>query len=250
MSRRELVYRVTVTGRAAWESEDTAVPADYRRILWLMDFHGHGGVTKDLLRHYPKEMLDDWLEELAELRLIEELEADATIPVEDNRTVVINQENFLRQGKSAGAELTRTGAYLAADRASSRRGVPKAPRETEILIVEDDPDQRALADLRLTMAGFKVRVAFSVQSFLQSMLDHGAPDLLLLDVELPDGDGFELLAKMRRHPKYASLPVVMLTAKNDPADIGRGLVLGADGYVTKPYTKNVLADLIRRVLKQ
>src|SRR5260221_20082 len=155
-----------------------------------------------------------------------------------------------RPGKSGGRGVSGPGAYLAADRARSRRGVPKAPRETEILIVEDDPDQRALADLRLTMAGFKVRVAFSVQSFLQSMLDHGAPDLLLLDVELPDGDGFELLAKMRRHPKYASLPVVMLTAKNDPADIGRGLVLGADGYVTKPYTKNVLADLIRRVLKQ
>jgi CheY-like chemotaxis protein len=246
---KALVYRVTATGRAAWESEDTAVPADYRRILWLMDFHGHGGVTKDLLRHYPKEMLDDWLEELAELRLIEELEADATIPVEDNRTLVINQENFLQQTKSAGAELTRTGAYLAADRLGARHSAPKASRETVILIVEDDADQRALADLRLTMAGFKVRVADSVRAFLQSMLDDGAPDLLVLDVELPDGDGFELLEKVRRHPSYGKLPIVMLTAKNDPADIGRGLVLGADGYVTKPYTKNVLADLIRRVLK-
>src|SRR5260221_12452913 len=145
MSRRQLVSRVSVTGGAAWKWQAPAVPADYRRILWLMDFHGHGGVTKDLLRHYPKEMLDDWLEELAELRLIEELEADATIPVEDNRTVVINQENFLRQGKSAGAELTRTGAYLPADRASSRRAVPKAPRETEILIREDDPDKQRVA---------------------------------------------------------------------------------------------------------
>ncbi len=49
---------------------------------------------------------------------------------------------------------------------------------------------------------------------------------------------------------YASLPVVMLTAKKDPADIGRGLLLGADGYVTKPYSKNILAGIVRRVLRQ
>jgi two-component system OmpR family response regulator len=66
---------------------------------------------------------------------------------------------------------------------------------------------------------------------------------------LPDGDGFEVLARMRRHPVLGSLPVVMLTARNDPADIGKGLVLGADAYITKPYTKNILADVIRRVLK-
>jgi len=84
---------------------------------------------------------------------------------------------------------------------------------------------------------------------LHSILEEGAPDLLLLDVLLPDGDGFEVLARMRRHPVLGSLPIVMLTARNDPADIGKGLVLGADAYITKPYTKNILADVIRRVLK-
>ena len=67
---KERIYRLTESGRAVWETQDAAVPADYRRILWLMDFHGHGGVTKDLLRHYPKEVLDDWLEEIEELGLI------------------------------------------------------------------------------------------------------------------------------------------------------------------------------------
>ena len=250
MSDQGRIYRVTAAGREAWEGQDAAVPADYRRILWLMDFHGHGGVTKDLLRHYPKEVLNDWLEDIAELGLIEEVDGEATVPAVDNRTLVINQEHFLREAKAAGAELTRTGAYLAADRAAGRHAAAKAPGDTVVLLVEDDPDQRALADLRLSMAGYKVRVAASVQAFLQSMLDEGAPDLLLLDVELPDGDGFEVLAKLRRHQAYASLPIVLLTAKNDPADIGKGLVLGADGYVTKPYTRNILGDIIRRVLKQ
>jgi DNA-binding response OmpR family regulator len=119
-----------------------------------------------------------------------------------------------------------------------------------ILIVEDDPDQLALADLRVSMAGYKVRVAGSVNAFLQAMLDEGAPDLLLLDVMLPDGDGFEVLARMRRHQALGSLPIVMLTAKNEAEDIGRGLLLGADGYVTKPYTKKILAEVIAQVLKR
>jgi CheY-like chemotaxis protein len=248
---REKIYRLTASGREAWETQDAAVPADYRRILWLMDFHGHGGVTKDLLRHFPKEVLDDWLEEIEELGLIEEVDgSEVTMPNLDNRTLVINQEHFRRDAKSAGESLARTGAYLATDRLSGRNLPQKAPAETVVLVVEDDPDQRALADLRVSMAGYKVRVADSVKAFLQTMLDEGAPDLLLLDVELPDGDGFEVLAKMRRHQAFGSLPIVMLTAKNDAADIGKGLVLGADGYVTKPYTKNILADVIRRVLKQ
>jgi DNA-binding response OmpR family regulator len=88
-----------------------------------------------------------------------------------------------------------------------------------------------------------------VKDFLQSLVDEGPPDLLLLDVMLPDGDGFEVLSKMRRHQTLGSLPIVMLTARTEPGDIGHGLALGADGYITKPYTKNILAEVINRVLK-
>jgi len=251
MQKGARIYKLTAAGRAAWETQDTAVPAEYRRILWLMDFHGHGGVTKDLLRHYPKELLDDWLEEIEELGLIAEASDDTVpTPAADNRTLVINQENFLREGKAAGAALARTGAFLAADRIGRIEPARKNREETVVLVVEDDPDQRALADLRVSMAGYQVRVADSVKAFLQTMLDEGPPDLLLLDVELPDGDGFEVLQKLRRHSQYSALPVVMLTAKNEPEDIGRGLVLGADGYITKPYTRNILAEVIGRVLHQ
>ena len=99
------------------------------------------------------------------------------------------------------------------------------------------------------MAGYQVRLASTVNAFLYSMLDDGAPDLLLLDVFLPDGNGFELLEKLRRHAVLGSLPIVMLTSENKPEYIGKGLLLRADGYIIKPYTKNILDDVIRRVLK-
>ncbi len=66
---------------------------------------------------------------------------------------------------------------------------------------------------------------------------------------LPDGDGFQILAGLRRHPDFALLPVIMLTALDSAEDIRRGLDLGADGYMTKPYSKDLLADTIRQVLR-
>jgi CheY-like chemotaxis protein len=248
----EPIYRLTPAGREAWEQEDTAVPADYRRILWIMDVSG--GAPEILGQLYPSEMLLEWLSEMEEIGLIETLpdgaprDGDFRAGTPD-RTLALDRAKLSEAGQAAGAALARAGAYLAEDRLRRRPLPIKPPAESVVLIVEDDPDQLALADLRVSMAGYRVRVARSVNGFLQAMLDEGAPDLLLLDVVLPDGDGFEVLAKMRRHQALGSLPIVMLTARSDPADIGRGLVLGADGYITKPYTKNLLADVIRKVLK-
>jgi two-component system, OmpR family, alkaline phosphatase synthesis response regulator PhoP len=255
MAAREHIYRLTPAGRAAWESQDMAVPEDYRRILWLMDFHGQDGVVNELLRRYPKNVLDEWLAEMEDLGLIELVSAEdggetAFSTREADRTLGLDQARIRRDGATASAALARTGAYISADRLSRRPASRKPPADSVVLIVEDDPDQLALADLRVSMAGYKVRAARSVNAFLHSMLDDGAPDLLLLDVTLPDGNGFDLLTKMRRHAVLGSLPIVMLTSENEPEDIGKGLLLGADGYITKPYTKNILADTIRRVLKQ
>ena len=254
MTQKTHTYRLTAAGRSAWESEDTAVPEDYRRILWLMDFHGQEGVVGELLRRYPRNVLNEWLTEMEDLGLIEPAvegrDESGFSTREADRTLGLDQARMRRDGESASASLARTGAYISADRLTRRPAPRKSPSETVVLIVEDDPDQLALADLRVSMAGYKVRVAKSVNEFLHSMLDEGAPDLLLLDVVLPDGNGFELLTKMRRHAVLGSLPIVMLTAENEAEDVGKGLLLGADGYITKPYTKNILADVIRRILKQ
>jgi CheY-like chemotaxis protein len=257
MADKTRIYRLTQSGRDAWETEDLAVPSDYRRILWLMDFQGHAGLTGTMLKSISQSMLDDWLGEMEEIGLIEAVpegeESVADFASALDRTLKLTEldRNRLNEDTQAASEaLANSGAYIATHRLRERPAAGKAPADTTVLIVEDDPDQLALADLRISMAGYRVRVANSVNGFLQTMLDDGAPDLLLLDVALPDGDGFDVLARLRRHQALGALPVVMLTAKGDPADIGRGLALGADGYVTKPYTKNVVADVIRRVLKQ
>ena len=242
----ERIYRPTQAGREAWESQDAAVPADYRRMLWILEFQGHAGLVRQLLASHPRHLVEEWLAEMEELGLVEQV-----APGEERPTTIALDEAALRQeAQAAGTALRDAGAYLSLDRLRRRRPLGKPPADTVVLVVEDDPDQLALADLRMTMAGYQVRVADSVNAFLQSMFDDGAPDVLLLDIELPDGSGLDVLSRLRRHKVLSDLPIILLTAKSDPAEIGRGLALGADGYVTKPYTKNIVADAVRRALKQ
>lgn len=238
------IYRVTEAGRKAWESKDPAVPSDYRFLLWMIDFRGSEHL-ENLARQFPEQLVPACLEELEELRLIERV-ADAQPADSAKRTPVFSVGSD--ELESARDALTRHGAYLGVDRLKARTAA-KPASETVILIVEDDPDQLALADLRVSMAGYAVRVANSQAALLRSLAKEGTPDLLLLDVTLPDGDGFEILSSLRRLRSYSSLPIVLLTARKDVADVAKGLNLGADGYITKPYSKSILVSVLTRILQ-
>ena len=147
-------YRLTDAGRAAWEEQDTAVPAEYRRLLWMMDVQGEGGVADKLAALYPPDMLKEWLGELEEIGLIERIAGSETGagPRAAGGTVGVDAAT-MAAAKIAGASLARTGAYLALERLRYRARVDKSPADTVILIVEDDPDQLALADLRVFHGG-------------------------------------------------------------------------------------------------
>jgi CheY-like chemotaxis protein len=229
------VYVVTKTGRAAWESADAAVPEQYRLFLWRIDMQGDEQACNALRELHAKSLVADWIGELLELGYLERgkrSDADITVQLD---------VGAIAAASSAAQSLSTVGAFVAAGDAMPQG---KKPGETVVLIVEDDPDQRALADLRVSMAGYQVRTASTVNELLWTLLNDEVPDVLLLDVNLPDGNGFDVLAKLRRHPRFARLAIVLLTAMRDPEAIGRGLALGAQGYVAKPYSRNVLQRVI------
>ena len=254
------IYRRTAAGNQVLAGDDRSVPADYRRILAVVGSDTAADVIRGCLRQFPDKLLADWLVEIEDLGLLEsetaaeDLDLDFTslarAPVAPAPVLAADAPRIEQEARAARLALARSGAYFAAARLANRHPLAKLPSQTDVLIVEDDADQLALADLRVTIAGYAMRAARSAQEFAASLRSKGMPDIVLLDVVLPDGDGFDLLARMRRHPQLALLGVLMLTARNEPADIRRGLELGADGYVTKPYSKNILVDAIRRVLKQ
>lgn len=255
MAQQRRFYRLTAEGRSLWtRRERLPLPLEYRRVLGMVDFCGYPEVIRTYMARFPGRLVDQWLTEFEALRLIESISAEETSLSEISRKSPPPVE--LEDARGAESEatfadisLSRLGVYVAYDRVANRAASIKAPRDTVALIVEDDPDQLALAVLRLTAAGYAVRTAENVKAMFAA-LRQGAPDAIFLDIGLPDGDGFEVLTALRQHPAYAQLPIIMLTAKKEPEEIARGIDLGADGYITKPYGRNTLDYALRYVLKQ
>ncbi|HMA89702.1 MAG TPA: response regulator [Burkholderiales bacterium] len=253
------IYARTAAGDEALASGDVAIPSDYRRILAVIEASTHTHVIRGRLRHFADDLLDDWLAELEELGFISSIAADVTQDPDFSSLLEAQQRSVrgaspddsqrMRAVQAASSELEQKGAFLAADRLEHRPPLSKRASEIRVLIVEDDPDQAALADLRVSMAGYGVRLARNCAELVKEMRTREPPDIVLLDIMLPDGNGWDVLSSIRRHPKLALLPVVMLTALNEENEIRWGLALGADGYVTKPYSKSILAETIGAVLR-
>tara|TARA_B100000963_G_scaffold185163_1_gene160945 strand:+ start:1300 stop:2001 length:702 start_codon:yes stop_codon:yes gene_type:complete len=118
-----------------------------------------------------------------------------------------------------------------------------------ILVIEDEPNLRKNLEYNLTREGFKVSEASSI-SQAESALTRNSYALILLDIMLPDGSGLDLCKKLKSIPKFESIPIIILTARDDEVDKVVGFELGADDYVTKPFSVRELILRIKVVLKR
>lgn len=122
------------------------------------------------------------------------------------------------------------------------------PRK-HILIVDDETDLVELLSYNLKRAGYEVSVAFSGRQALERVATE-LPDLVILDVMLPELSGTEVAGRLRSNPATANLPIVMLTAKGEDVDQIVGLAVGADDYIAKPFAMKVLLARIEAVLRR
>lgn len=118
-----------------------------------------------------------------------------------------------------------------------------------ILIIDDEPELIKLLDYNLTRAGYLVLSARNGESGLASARQH-APDLIILDVMMPEMDGWEVCRRLRQEPATAAVPLLMLTAKAEESDRVVGLELGADDYVTKPFGVKELVARVKALLRR
>lgn len=118
-----------------------------------------------------------------------------------------------------------------------------------ILVVEDEEDIRELLAFNLETEGYKVLRAGRGDEGLK-LAETQNPDLLVLDVMLPGLDGFQVTRRLKQRKDTRSLPILMLTAKSQEADMVAGLELGADDYVTKPFSPKVLVARVRSLLRR
>lgn len=118
-----------------------------------------------------------------------------------------------------------------------------------VLIVEDDTDIAQLVRLHLDKAGYAARVATSGTAALAAV-QSDPPACILLDIMLPDLDGFDVCRKLKRDASTRDIPIIMVTSKGEESDVVVGLELGAEDYVTKPFSPRVLVARVRAVLRR
>jgi two-component system alkaline phosphatase synthesis response regulator PhoP len=122
-------------------------------------------------------------------------------------------------------------------------------RVRNVIIVEDDEDIADSIRYNLDREGFRVRVAVTGEDAL-SLILNGPPSLILLDLNLPGMNGFEICRRLRGEPSTATIPILMLTARADETDKVLGLNMGADDYITKPFSMRELVARVNAALRR
>ncbi len=118
-----------------------------------------------------------------------------------------------------------------------------------IAVIDDEPDILDLVSLHLRKSGFQVRDFTDAEAFYR-FLRTELPDLIILDLMLPGTDGFEVCKHLKKHINFSSIPIIMLTARAEETEKVLGLELGADDYVTKPFSPRELVARVKAVLRR
>src|SRR5437763_1274866 len=121
--------------------------------------------------------------------------------------------------------------------------------KSTILVIDDEPDLVELVRYNLARDGFEVVCACDGRAGMESARHH-KPDLVVLDVMMPNIDGLDVCRQLRADPRTSGMPIILLTAKAGEADRIVGLELGADDYVTKPFSPRELVARVKAVLRR
>ena len=187
-----------------------------------------------------KELMDQRLLEVAE---VDPFSMHFRIPEND-----LALSGAQAEVDSGALSLKRSGYYVGIAR---KRGPVRTLAAGEVLtaiVVEDDTMLAKFIQSYLSFEGFEVRLAGNRAEVVAEFRKSPAPDLILLDVMLPDADGFDILLRLRQHPALKDVPVIMLTGKATREAVIKGLAGGADGYITKPFEADALMQAVRTVI--
>ncbi len=122
-------------------------------------------------------------------------------------------------------------------------------QKPKIVLVEDEEDIAALIKLQGEISGYKIQVEVDGLNGFRT-IEREKPDLVILDIMLPGQSGLDVCRKIKNHPDLKDIPVIMISAKSEELDVVLGLELGADDYVTKPFSPKILFSRVRAVLRR
>lgn len=242
------IYAVTSKGQQELRSAATTISPAEVDLLVRLD----GILSVAQIRQSVGEVVGPTLEGTMRMLLAKGLvEAVAPDPFAGSQQLQLSAAALTDADAEAdfcAATLKKSNYYV---RIARKRESPRerAPGERLSAIIVDDEEHLAkFLHHYLTFEGFDVRIAGSRAEIVAEFRKPPIPDLVLLDVMLPDADGFDILMRIRSHPQLKDVPVIMLTAKATRESVLKGLAGGADGYVTKPVETESLIQAVRTVL--
>jgi two-component system OmpR family response regulator len=251
------VLTLTVAGENELKGSSTALTPSELEMLVLLDGSSTVAEVSGRVKTLPAEAVAAALEALVDkkLAMIASKAASGDIDIGDflkTGSFYVPQKGGApvdaREAREGVSSLQKNGYYVRiARRAAAEHKAADGGRLTAV-VVEDEPSLAKLLRTFLGMEGFATRLASNRAEILAALRTAPVPDLVLLDVMLPDVDGFEILEKLRAHPAFKNVAVIMLTAKATRAAVLKGLSGGADGYITKPFEVEVLMKAVAAVL--
>lgn len=242
----EFVFSLTPEGEKELRGGSTTVRPAELDLLVRIDGKLTFGQIKAGMGAAAAGDVDATLSRLINMELVRRGAADPFAGQFDFRPSDLAVLQATSQADAATASLQKSGYFVRIANKRPARIVPPGQKLTAI-IVEDDPHLAKFLQHYLTFDGFEVRVAGNRAEAVAALTTRPVADLVLLDVMLPDVDGFDILFRLRQHPVLGEVPVIMMTAKATRESVIRGLAGGADGYVTKPFEAEALLDAVRAV---
>ena len=254
------VFALTEAGTAQISSGATRLPADALMLLVALDGKKTVGDVEHEAPNVAPETIRNLLRSLLSAQLVREVTIAELGGLGVDFAAFFNaagggaelsagtQASAGREAASGTPQLERQGYYVSIARQALTPRTPPPGRKFLALIVEDDPDVAALVSRLMQGSGFSTSIVATREQVLAQLRTTPGPDIVILDVMLPDLNGFDLLQRLKTHPVLKTIPVVMLTADAKRESVMRGLAIGADGYITKPFDHEVLRRGVKAVL--
>ena len=259
------IFVVSESGRDELKYGSTRLPLVALELLVLFDGKKTLAQVMEGIKGLPTDELLKTAQNLVRDAYIEHPQSEPEILIDMSlflggdsspSTVANPRPEFNAEADKAEQRLSLDGYYVGIARRAATKKKPNAGSSYAspddwiytVLVVEDNKDIQRTLRLLLNLEKFEPRVAGNRNEIVAELRRVPSPDVILMDVNLPDANGFDILAKIRQHPALKSRPVLMLTTQANREDVLRGMAGGADGYITKPFENEILIRSIRTVL--
>jgi len=248
------VYGLTGRGQRELRESGTSLSAAELELLVLIDGTATVAQIERSTKKQPSEQVRATLRKFYRNGLIDRSKNlkkngldffSVTMPLQIPKGAAARSSEEAKAGVSSLAD---KGYFVRIARRSEDGHPLPDGRKPVMLVIDDDETLVNLLHTVFRLEGFELRTAGNRAGIVDAFAAEPSPDFILLDVMLPDIDGFEVLGRIRSHPVVKNVPVIMLTAKATREDVVNGLYLGADGYVTKPFEIEALMSAVRTVL--